>query len=348
MARADPHASRSCRLPAWRPLSRAGLPATLPNAMPRSYCVIDAFATGPFTGNPAAVVLDADGLTGEQMQQIAAEFNLSETTFVLPIEEGGPSGDSGGEAVPGLSVRFRWFTPTTEVDMCGHATVAGVHALAESGRLVLGNDAESVAMRIETKSGRLTAFLERIPGGGPGRMIWVALREPTLTPHPVDHTALGTVLRLTPDVFVDSPAPAKTQDRDLLVLVRDFQALNAARPDFPELAVFLERGGLRGLCLATASTLTPSINVQSRFFAPTTGVNEDPVTGSVHGPLAVYLVVHDLVPVHDGVAGLTCTQAKPGGRAGLLYALVERKEAGRYAARIGGRAVTTMRGMLLM
>jgi len=83
--------------------------------MGREYFVIDAFATEPFTGNPAAVLLDGSGLSDEEMQQIAAEFNLSETTFILP-----PAGTYQGV---NSAVRFRWFSPTTEVAMCGHATV---------------------------------------------------------------------------------------------------------------------------------------------------------------------------------------------------------------------------------
>jgi PhzF family phenazine biosynthesis protein len=109
----------------------------------------------------------------------------------------------------------------------------------------------------------------------------------------------------------------------------------------------LDRDGVRGLCLATVKTLTPSITVQSRFFAPTAGINEDPVTGSVHGPLAAYVVKHGLVPLHDGLAGLMCTQAKPGGRGGLVNALVQPQDNDVYAVRIGGRAVTAMRGTLI-
>ena len=79
----------------------------------------------------------------------------------------------------------------------------------------------------------------------------------------------------------------------------------------------------------------------------TLGIDEDPVTGSVHGPLAVYLVRHGLVPVDDGMAGLTCVQGRPGGRAGLVHALVQQALDSTYSVRIGGQAVVTMRGMLL-
>ena len=141
--------------------------------MRRQYYVIDAFTRERFAGNPAAVVLDTDGLDDLEMQQIAAEFNLSETTFVLPPQT--------AEA----AVRFRWFTPTTEVSMCGHATIAGVHALLESSRFRL-DDAESTALGIDTLSGSLKAYVEAIPGKVPGQMIWLDLPSPRLENHPLD------------------------------------------------------------------------------------------------------------------------------------------------------------------
>jgi PhzF family phenazine biosynthesis protein len=316
--------------------------------MERRYYVIDVFASAAFSGNPAAVVLDARGMDDAQMQAVAAEFNLSETTFILaPSDPPGLQNVNPGDTLD-LAVRFRWFTPTTEVAMCGHATVAGVHALVESGRLLVREEAQSAAVRIETRSGTLTASVERIPGNETGWMIWLDLIDPILEPQPLVKAELASVLGLSVDAFQSSPPVVRTQDCDVLVFVRDVATLNDATPDFAMLTELLNRNRLRGLCLATVNTLTPSINVQSRFFAPTVGVDEDPVTGSVHGPLVVQLVKQGLVPVHDdGIAALTCVQGKPGSRAGLLYALVQRKEDDVHAVRIGGRAVTTMRGTLI-
>ena len=140
--------------------------------------------------------------------------------------------------------------------------------------------------------------------------------------------------------------PARTQDADLLFFVRDVKCLHQARPDNHRLGEILVRQGLRGMSLATIRTLPPSIHVQSRFFATPVGIDEDPVTGSVHGPLAAYLVREKVVKPHDGVAALMCIQGKSGGRAGLVYALVEPKPEGEFNVRIGGQVVTTMRGVL--
>ena len=155
----DPRAVHVCRVPAVRIRSaRERHGSSEMPGLDRNYYVVDAFSTGPFTGNPAAVVCDAAGLDDDTMRRIAAEFNLSETTFFLPpkISHSDPEVD--------LSVRIRWFTPTVEVDMCGHATVAGVHALVESGRLPTPTSEASCVVRIETKSGVLTAYVEHFPG----------------------------------------------------------------------------------------------------------------------------------------------------------------------------------------
>jgi PhzF family phenazine biosynthesis protein len=303
--------------------------------MHKPYFVIDAFASDRFTGNPAAIVLDADSLDEKTMQRVAAEFNLSETTFALS-----PRGPHGNPAV-----RFRWFTPTTEVRMCGHATVAGVHALLEAGRL--RHEQPSTELRIETKAGTLTAFVEAIPGSDAERMIWLALPDASLTPYAFDGLDWSVVPPLSDHRDFELPA-VRTQDDDLIVFVHDVAALNELRPDFRRLADMLTAGSLRGLCVATVRTLTPSIHVQSRFFSPHYGIDEDPVTGSVHGPLAAYLVERGIVALHNGLAGLTCVQGIPGGRTGLLHALVQPHAGGRANVRIGGRAVTTMTGTVLL
>ncbi len=307
--------------------------------MKRPCFIIDAFASAPFTGNAAAVVLDAGGLSDDQMRRIAAEFNLSETTFVLPATS------SHGGAETTHAVRFRWFTPTVEVDMCGHATIAGIHALFESGRLHAADTGQTI--RIETRSGMLTGAIENMPGDSGQHMIWLEMIPPALTRRQIPVPEYAEALRISADVFDTEFPSVETQDRDIIVFVRDFMRLNEIRPDFRRLAGLLTDAGARGLCVSTVRTVTPSIQAQSRFFAPHIGVDEDPVTGSVHAPLAAYLANLGVVPFHDGVAGLQCTQGIPGGRTGQVYALVEEPIGGRCTTRIGGQAVTTIRGQLM-
>lgn len=308
--------------------------------MTREYYIVDAFTSEPFSGNPAAVVLDACGLADADMASIAVEFNLSETTFVLP-----PTG-----AAESAKVRFRWFTPTAEVDMCGHASIAAALALTRSRRFSdFGLDdpsLEPVAWPIETRSGVLTAHVEPIPDEPDEKMLWLDLPDPVLSPARFSIAELAGALGLDESAFDRNIVPDTTQDGDLIVFVRDVQRLNEASPDFSTLGVWCERNGLRGVSLATLHTLTPSIHVQSRFFAPAYGISEDPVTGSVHGPLAAKVAALGVGIPGTEVTVLTCVQGVACGRSGLIHALVQRQGDANYAVRIGGRAVVTMRGVL--
>ncbi len=299
------------------------------------YAVVDAFASEAFTGNPAAVVLDAGGLDDARMAAIAREFNLSETTFVLP------------SSVPKAAVRFRWFTPGTEVEMCGHATIAAVHALVEAGKFTILRDDPEAILPIQTASGVLQARTERITRGGDDYVVWLELPPPKLTPKSLNLDKLARLLGTTAESLDESLPVMQTQDGDVLVFVRKLVDLLALAPDFAELANFGTRQHLRGFCLATVSTLSPTTHVQSRFFAPQTGINEDPVTGSVHGPLATYLVVNQLVPMSNHTAAVSCIQACPSGRAGLVRALVEQRPGEGFRVRIAGQCITTMQGTLI-
>ncbi|MCH9035089.1 MAG: PhzF family phenazine biosynthesis protein [Planctomycetes bacterium] len=301
--------------------------------MDRRYFVVDAFTHDRFSGNAAAVVLDSEGLDDETMQAIATEFNLSETTFVRP-----PNSESA-------DFQFRWFTPTAEVRMCGHATIAGAHALLACGR-IQQEGRESASFVVDSLSGPLGLHIDVLPGQPLKRMIWLDLPRPRWTTTTLDLDLLAGVLNLPADSFDATMPPVRTQDADLLVFVNHVAILNEAQPDFGRLKKIHEDTDIRGLCLATTRTLSPSIHVQSRFFAPAAGVDEDPVTGSVHGPLAAYLVRHEKVPLTDGLAGLQCAQARAGGRGGVVFALVQPQEDGQYEVRIGGKAVTTMVGKI--
>jgi PhzF family phenazine biosynthesis protein len=138
----------------------------------------------------------------------------------------------------------------------------------------------------------------------------------------------------------------RTQDGDVIVFVRDVLALNGLRPAFGDLAGWSTEHGVRGLCVSTISTLAPSISCQSRVFAPAAGINEDPVTGSVHGPLAAHLVACGVVRTFNNLAALTCVQSAPAGRAGLIRVLVQHQTDNRYDVRIGGQCVAVARGVL--
>lgn len=209
---------------------------------------IDAFAVGPFTGNPAAVCLLEKEADADWMQSVAAEMNLSETAFVAPRTDG---------------FELRWFTPVAEVDLCGHATLASAHLLWETGRL-----AEADTARFHTRSGLLTAV--RVDD-------WIELDFPatpaeSIEPPPGLSDLLGSV-----------PKFVGRSRFDLLLELTDAEELRDLNPDF----VGLSSLPVRGL-IVTAKSDVPEYAFLSRFFAPAAGINEDPVTGSAHCALAPF------------------------------------------------------------
>ena len=216
--------------------------------MPIPFFQVDAFTAKPFTGNPAAVCLLEKEAEADWMQAVSAEMNLSETVFVTPRANG---------------FGLRWFTPATEVDLCGHATLASAHALWETGRL-----AESNTARFHTRSGILTA--ERAGD-------WIELDFPATPAEPIEPPpGLSDLLGSVPRFVGRSRF-------DLLLELTDAEELRDLNPDFAGLSSLPVRG-----FIVTTKSDVPEYDFLSRFFAPAAGINEDPVTGSAHCALAPY------------------------------------------------------------
>jgi predicted PhzF superfamily epimerase YddE/YHI9 len=200
--------------------------------------VVDSFTDQPFHGNPAAVTVLDGFLEDRQMQDIAREMNLSETAFVVPRADG--------------DYDLRWFTPTTEVDLCGHATLAAAH--------VLGGVA-----RFHTRSGLLSCR----PDDG-----WIAMDLPADRPVESDvPDALGL-----PDVQWYG-----TGRFDALVQLSSAEIVRGLEPDLGAIAALPVRG-----LIVTAAGDRPEIQCVSRVFAPQSGIPEDPATGSAHCTLAEF------------------------------------------------------------
>jgi PhzF family phenazine biosynthesis protein len=212
---------------------------------------VDAFASGPLRGNPAAVCLLGGPREAGWMQALAAEMNLSETAFVAPS---GPDG-----------IGLRWFTPKVEVDLCGHATLASAHVLWETGRLEAATPA-----RFITRSGPLTAR-RRADG-------WIEMDFPAR-----DNAALEPPEGLIEALGIQPVTVRRTGERDVLVEALDAATVRAVAPDFGLLARIEARG-----VIVTARGDDGEHDFVSRFFAPAVGVPEDPVTGSAHCALGPY------------------------------------------------------------
>ena len=209
---------------------------------------VDAFADGPFTGNPAAVCPLEGPADAKWMQNVALEMNLSETAFCWP---------------EGHVLRLRWFTPAAEVDLCGHATLATAHILWESGRL-----APDAPARFISRSGPLGAVRrgELVELDFPARQVTPIASSGAL------EAALGLHAR-----FVGSDG------QNAFLVVDDEPTVRRLEPDFRQFHSI----GVRS-AIVTAQGDMDGIDFVSRFFAPGVGIDEDPVTGSAHCSLATY------------------------------------------------------------
>ena len=214
---------------------------------------IDAFADRPFAGNPAAVVFIKDQHLSQWMQSVAAEMNLSETAFVRELE----------------SNRFelRWFTPLTEVDLCGHATLAAAHALWESDSVRNRSD-----ICFESRSGRLNV---KSLGTSIQLNFPITSADECAAPN-------GLLESLHVDGHTIAPTYVGRSKFDYLIELPDSQHVRKLQPDFPK----LKQVDARGIIVTGQSAPESGFDFESRFFAPAAGVDEDPVTGSAHCCLA--------------------------------------------------------------
>ena len=209
---------------------------------------IDAFTSEPFRGNPAAVCILPRPRDEIWMQNVASEMNLSETAFLEKKEDG---------------FNLRWFTPSVEVELCGHATLASAHALWEFGHINLKDQA-----RFFTKSGLLAAEFK----GG-----WIEMNFPA-----EPETAVSPPADLSRALGVSFEYSGKNRF-DYIVEVDSEKILRQINPDFGLLATIPMRG-----VIVTSPSNSEGYDFASRFFAPQVGVNEDPVTGSAHCCLGPY------------------------------------------------------------
>ena len=255
---------------------------------------VDAFTAKPFAGNPAAVCLLAHAADKRWMQDVAREMNLSETAFLFREDD---------------AWNLRWFTPVVEVDLCGHATLASAHVLWQEGHLPAGAQA-----RFDTKSGRLTA--DR-------RGEWIEMDFPAQIAQPAT----------PPDTLLDALGVVGTHvgknRTDYLVEVESEAIVRALQPDFGRLRAVPMRG-----VIVTSKASSDAFDFVSRFFAPGSGVDEDPVTGSAHCCLAPYW------GKRLGKVEMVGYQASP--RGGVVAV---RNSGDRVI--LAGQAVTVLRGELV-
>ncbi|PAU84154.1 PhzF family phenazine biosynthesis protein [Halorubrum salipaludis] len=293
----------------------------------RRTLLVDAFADEPLAGNVAGVVPDAAGLSDDQMGRIAAEIGASETAFLSDAE--------------GADDRLRYFTPSTEVDLCGHATIATYSALFAEGAIDAGD------RTLRTNVGDLEVTVDD------DGTVWMRQNPPTVDVvdpdgdggADLDADRLGDALGIDPaalrDVGADLPvAVASTGLPWLVVPVNFLERLGEAEPDAAAIEAISEAYDAAGVYAFTFDALDADSTLHGRAFAPAVGVPEDPVTGTASGAVGAYLRE---VGAFDGdfPDELRFEQGHFVDRPGHVRVRVDGD-----SVRVGGKAVVSMDGEL--
>ena len=282
----------------------------------RAYKIVDAFSDRPFLGNPVAVVLDAEGLNTANMQAIARWTNLSETTFLLPAEH------------PDADYRLRIFTPLSELPFAGHPTLGSAHAIIEAGRHtpkngVLVQECGVGLIRIEVTDRLITLDLP------PAQIDTLAAD---------DIAELEAVLK-APVMRDSAPALVNVGPVWIVAQMKNAAAVLGLTPDFTRSALFERRLKATGITVF-GKYPDGDTAIEVRSFAPSSGVEEDPVCGSGNGSVAVFQVSRGLIP--PASTAYVAGQGRCVGRDGRILISVD----GAGKVSVGGACVTCVDGWL--
>jgi PhzF family phenazine biosynthesis protein len=287
--------------------------------------LVDAFTTDPLAGNAAGVVPDAGGLSEAQMQSVARELSVSETAFLGPSEE--------------ADRRVRFFSPTQEVDLCGHATIASHGFLFEDGVIDAGTHT------LETEVGVLE--IELTESGS----VWMTQNAPVVRQVDLDYETAGEALGIDPDAFRDvgadlPPAYASTGLPFLILPVNFLEHLSGMSPDMAAVEALADAHDTAGIYVFSFDALGRSqpagTTLHGRAFVPGLGIDEDPVTGTASGACGAYL---DRFAAFEGEFPdrMTFEQGHFLDRPGYVGVRVDGD-----TVRVGGDSVVSMDGSLVV
>ncbi|EUJ23598.1 PhzF family phenazine biosynthesis protein [Listeria grandensis FSL F6-0971] len=279
----------------------------------------DAFSHVPNRGNPAGVLLEADKLTGDEMQEIAKAVGFNETAFVLQSDI--------------ADIRLRYFTPGHEMNLCGHGTMAAIYALYDQHFWT-----EMGEMRVETKAGILTVKTERLDHGQ--LEITMEQATPAFKLFSGSHLDLAEAIGIEiDDLSEEWPIMyGSTGVWTLLVPIKNRETFQKMKPDnarFPEILKEIPRASVHPFCL---ETIDPKATMHARHFSsPFSGTIEDPVTGTASGVMGAYYATY-ISPDFKNQLNIMVEQGTEVGRDGKVIVHVHKREA-TYEIKITGTAV---------
>ena len=281
---------------------------------------IDAFTNKLFSGNPAGVVVDANNLTEEEMQKIAREMNLSETSFILNSDN--------------CDFRLRYFTPETEVKFCGHATVSALHVIALENKFGLSENSEKEFI-VETKVGNLK--MKVVYKDEKTIDIFFDAPDIKLIETDYTHKEVADAMSIDPALLNSRIQIYREQTNNFLyVAVNSLTDLGRVKYDYNKFKKFTDKENIVVACFAVNETFNPNNNIHCRVFGPSIGLVEDPVTGAVQGGLVAFMHKTGLLAKIDREVG--SEQGDFVGRSGSIRISL-RETNGEYKATIKASAL---------
>ncbi|MBS3994923.1 MAG: PhzF family phenazine biosynthesis protein [Alkaliphilus sp.] len=301
--------------------------------MKKRFYQVDAFTNKCFGGNSAGVVSDARGLSEYQMKKIANEMNLSETAFVFP--------STGME----YDYDIRYFTPTQEVDLCGHATIAAFKVLCEEKNITISEG--TVQMRQKTKAGTLAVeliFEEEVL-----KSVMMTQTSPRFFEIIEDLSGLAEVFGLSPmDIGIKNlkvlPQIVSTGLRDIIMPVKSMNILKNIKPDFEKLTALSNRLGIIGVHTFALGFEGEVGDLVCRNFAPAAGINEETATGTSNGALGAYLVKNNVISLEKSKT-IICKQGQYMDRPSTIVVCIEGSKDD-MTVKVGGQAVVVLSGTI--
>ena len=283
---------------------------------------IDSFTKERFKGNPAGVVVNADGLNDDQMIWIARELNNSETAFLFAPDDNNCDGI------------IRYFTPKTEVPVCGHATIAAMYAR------VLEDNLDSCVLKYKTQIGILSFEIMKTNGD---YQIIMTQGKFELSPKFDDDTLIELLNALNLKYSdTDKRCPvqiASTGHSKVMIGIKKRVKLNNMTPNYTALADLSKRIKCNGYFVFTFDSDRDDTLTYGRMFAPAVGINEDPVTGNANGPLGGYLIQNKIVDYKDNLFEFNGRQGEEIARPGVVNVRVKVENEQPSLIRIKGDAV---------
>ena len=292
------------------------------------YFVCDVFTTQMFSGNQLAVVPEAQGLSESQMQNIAKEFNFSETTFVFPPEAG-------------QTKKVRIYTPNTEVPFAGHPNIGTAFILAKDGAFGTFDTGKEVVF--EEKAGLVPVKIKKDESG----YIWCELSAPEILSigDPVSKSLVASVVTLNESEILTTTHPPQVASVGLPFLLVEISSVNSlirAQIDVRKLELLIEKAGVSYIHLYCRNV--ENFDIKARMFAPLDGVSEDPATGSANAALIGLLSQYE--NIDDSDKNWTISQGTEIGRPSVLYGRTQKQKGKVIGVWIGGHSVLVSEGIL--